>query len=61
MEQANNYLQNNLRSNSSHLVKPKYNRELYEKLYSACKGKRIAKKTMKRRAEDENGEGKGKG
>ncbi len=26
MEQANNYLQNNLRSNSSHLVKPKRNR-----------------------------------
>lgn len=57
MEQANNYLQNNLRSNSSHLVKPKYNRELYEKLYSACTGKRIAKKAMKRGGEDKN-EGK---
>lgn len=44
MEQANNYLQNNLRANSSHLVKPKYQRELYEKLYSACSGKRLPRK-----------------
>lgn len=44
LEQANNYLQNNLRANSSHLVKPKYQRELYEKLYSACSGKKVPKK-----------------
>lgn len=58
MEQANNYLQNNLRSNSSHLVKPKYNRELYEKLYLACTGKKVGKKAMKRRG-DENSDNPG--
>lgn len=45
MEQANNYLQNNLKANSSHLIKPKYQKELYEKLYSACSGKKVPKKT----------------
>lgn len=46
MEQANNYLQNNLRTNSSHLVKPKHHRELYEKLYAACSGKKLPRKAV---------------
>jgi hypothetical protein len=35
-----------MKSNSSHLVKPKHNKELYEKLYSACSGKKIPKKAF---------------
>jgi hypothetical protein len=61
MELANNYLQNNLRSNSSHLIKPKHNKELYEKLYSACTGKKLTKKAFTRQDLNRSTGGEGEG
>ena len=43
LEQGNNYLKNSIKNNVSYLIKPKYNRELYDRLYEACSRKKEKK------------------